>query len=717
MPGDFDSDAMLAFIGQMGKEVDNLKAKITGLNETGGKGMGNLADQTERFGKTIQRYTSGPVKAMDAAVSGLTKTLVGAGGLALSLAGIAKAFDVFSVGELKIRNFATNTGFSVDSVKNLRTQLSAAGIDAGEASKGIASIGAKLQEVLALQQTSSFYREIEKSSPILAEQIRQLVNAGNQQGALNLLQKAYNEGGERFKAWLPTATGLSRAMFEAGKVGMEGLIAPWHFNDDQALKYHKTMTNLETIGNGVWTSMTYTMLEGISKMIDDQGGIGALDNKAHTFADNFKKYFNEDIMPQLRALKEGIGWVVDGIGEIDKFITKWSTQKNAKTGKDEQTSLGALVEHGPHRFLTEDIWKKKEPEQAAPPESSETGKGWWEWLKEKISFTTDAGASELEPGAMPGVAKDIADTDKDSNRMLHDMRDVLQKWDQKQDGVTGTAPSAGVGGGGGGGAGGGFQGGGGGSGGAGASTSSGGPPGLPDVASATPPSGSLATQRAGFMKELENNPRLKSAAIDLAQREGGVQSNLEQLFNYASMRGMTIAQAMNSGQYGPVKHGLVTGNISPALQAKGEAALKKVYEGSNITNYATDQGMRGDPNFAKYMANPGYWGMHKVEGAWFSSHGERGRKWAEQQRWSDQQRQRNPTFNDMYRDRIDSALRGSGSSTSSSTATVDVVFGDRKVGSSLMSGASPFIKTNIQRSPQAPIAGGGVSDFNSFAFE
>ncbi|HVX58057.1 MAG TPA: hypothetical protein VHA37_10150, partial [Candidatus Saccharimonadales bacterium] len=37
----------------------------------------------------------------------------------------------------------------------------------------------------------------------------------------------------------------------------------------------------------------------------------------------------------------------------------------------------------------------------------------------------------------------------------------------------------------------------------------------------------------------------------------------------------------------------------------------------------------------KYMANRSYYDMHKVEGAWFSYHGEAGRRWAERQRQND----------------------------------------------------------------------------------
>jgi hypothetical protein len=146
-------------------------------------------------------------------------------------------------------------------------------------------------------------------------------------------------------------------------------------------------------------------------------------------------------------------------------------------------------------------------------------------------------------------------------------------------------------------------------------------------------SGNLAQDRERFKKELDANPQLKALAVGAMRREGGLHSNLEQLFNYASMRGMTIDQALHSGQYGPV-----TGrNRIPEAElrrggAGGDKELERVYGGSNITDYATDQGMRGDPNFAKYMANREYWNMHQVEGAWFSSHGERGRRWAQTMR-------------------------------------------------------------------------------------
>jgi hypothetical protein len=170
----------------------------------------------------------------------------------------------------------------------------------------------------------------------------------------------------------------------------------------------------------------------------------------------------------------------------------------------------------------------------------------------------------------------------------------------------------------------------------------GGQPGAaPDGANVGASSGTLSEDRQRFKKELDADPKLKALAVGAMAHEGGVQSNMEQLFNYASMRKMTVKQALYSGQYGPVTGRNRVGEAAllargqKELNKGGDATLDKVYGGSNITDYATDQGMITDPNGRKYAADPKYWNRKVVEGAIFSAHGERGRKWAAEQRARD----------------------------------------------------------------------------------
>jgi hypothetical protein len=703
----FDADAMLAFFTQLGKEVDNLKLKINSLNEAGGKGTNNLANEFERFGKIVEHYTRGPMKAMDQAAAGIAKTLLGAGGLAVGFAAVAKSLDVFAVGQLQLRNFATDTGFTVQSVQNLRTQLSAAGIDANEASGGIASIGSKLQEVLALQETSSFYKSLQASSPALAEQVRQLMNAGKQQEALNVLQQAYNNGGERFKAWLPTVTGMSRAAFEAGKVGMEGLIEPWKFQEGEAAKYHKTMTNLETIGTSLWTDMAYTMIDGINKMMGKEG-IDGLNDRAHQFADNFRTFFNTYVMPALATTKQEFDWVVKAFSSVDQFLTKWTGMKKEGEPKDEKDKkVGLRTERA--------IIDSMNSQLPGGPEGGKAG-GLWEWIEKQMSIGVQA--AEVEPGSTL-LVQETVDTDKDSNKLLRDMRDTFQKWDQKGGGAGGGIMfRPGVTGGGLGpyGSTGGMtfrpniSGGGRSRGGPG--DSGGGAPGL-DESSLEGKSGSdyLAARRAPIKEQIEQDPSLRKevAAMMTLEHESDPAAVFESLANRTDY--INSERAKQGKPPLSLRHMLEGGFYSTTGQfAARAAALERdpkrldrmnkamdfVLRGSNLLHGATDQGSGSDPNV--------WW-----QGGKIVRYGE--------------------TYNDFgggpgghegarrYREMLDRGLRAAGIG-GTGTATVDIDFGDKnKPGSVWEKGASPFIPVNVHRSPQAAIAGGGVTAFNTYSFE
>jgi hypothetical protein len=340
------------------------------------------------------------------------------------IGGVGKALDHFAVSALHTRNFAINTGFSTDGLKKMRVQLSAAGIDANEAAQGIGSIGAKLQDVLALQETSSFYKALQASEPAMAENVRQLMNAGKQQEAMNYLQEKFNKGGERFKAWLPTVTGISRAAWEAQAQGMEGLIMPWKELDGDAAKYHKTMVNLGTIFDGVWNSVTNTVLEGIVKLTGSEG-LEGLNEKAHKFADNFKTWFDNSVIPTLKETFQEA-----------KDIIEWFN-KQAQT-----RDPGQGFRLRPEEFIRRQ--NEDEKDKNFSP---------WDWMKKQLGVGDASAKSGVDQNSIIVVKKD-------SNKSLQDMRDIIQKWDDQVSGGVGAAgvPGAGVsapGGGGGGGGGGG----------------------------------------------------------------------------------------------------------------------------------------------------------------------------------------------------------------------------------------------------------------------
>ena len=664
---DFDSQAMLAFFAQLGKEVDDLKTKISGLNESGGKGMGKVADETERFGKAIEKHRRESVSPMVTTIKELTTSLVGPVGLAYGVYKVAESLDKFAVGELRMRNFATNTGFSVDAVQKLQLQMRAAGLTAEEASQNIGSIGAKLQELRTHQQASGFYQAIAASNPALAEQVRLLVNQGKQQEALAKIQEAYIRGGERYKNYLVEITGVSRSAFDAQKVGLEGLIAPWKYSDAEAQKYHRTILGLETSFSNVWTSMANTMLKEINRMVGGQEG---LEKSTKEMADSINQIIRDTFNPTPEANK--------------RMLDKLDAERNALVSAPAQWSRSALEESNKSGVLH----SLNRPFKAAHDFLFGGGDG---------------------------------DTAKDSNNLLRDMRDLMQKWDIDEHAGPGAGP--------GGGARGGmtFR--------PGIRTSgSGSELGVGTDTAAIPagagtPNAAIAEQRKPLMDEINASPALREKVYSMLQSEesgvGPRTATAEALFNRVAMirkldPTWTIAKELNSGFYGPINRAHQAGHELPIThgrsRAQSEAALGSTAGGSMVAVGRTDQGMAGDPN----AAGPGRVkvpGTHGIFNFWKGDRDNHRFKFthADSARFAEEEMR----LAEQGRATIDKGMVPWNSNFGGAHIRVDfngVPKGVKTDGDVLDTGVFKTLKIN--RSPQAPQPGGGTTDYyNRFSYE
>ena len=127
------------------------------------------------------------------------------------------------------------------------------------------------------------------------------------------------------------------------------------------------------------------------------------------------------------------------------------------------------------------------------------------------------------------------------------------------------------------------------------------------AAGSAAPNAFLASQRAGFKSELDQNPELKkrlAAVVDL-ENPGAGTAVAESLMNRMAMSGGTIASGIGGGDksfYGPVRKGQdVTRQQElerdPAKMAERMKQIDEALAGSNITKGATDQGSKNDPNY------------------------------------------------------------------------------------------------------------------------
>lgn len=110
----------------------------------------------------------------------------------------------------------------------------------------------------------------------------------------------------------------------------------------------------------------------------------------------------------------------------------------------------------------------------------------------------------------------------------------------------------------------------------------------------TPGGNSLAADRAGYMKELEQNPELKEKVLRLGQNEQGsnpqgTQAVFESMMNRASVRNTTLEQqarwTTERGYYEVGRAG-TNAPISAENRAVLEQSLSNAGAGGNVSNYA-----------------------------------------------------------------------------------------------------------------------------------
>lgn len=133
----------------------------------------------------------------------------------------------------------------------------------------------------------------------------------------------------------------------------------------------------------------------------------------------------------------------------------------------------------------------------------------------------------------------------------------------------------------------------------------------------------LAQQRKPFFDYLGANPQERDMFIKAALAEGGTRgllTNFEQMMNYGNARNFTSTyEIIHSGFFGPVNRGEAQRHVVTSEELRQALlALDEVRRGSNVLDYRTDQGMLGDPNYAKEQ-NPLYRPLH-INGNFFADH-------------------------------------------------------------------------------------------------
>jgi hypothetical protein len=341
--------------------------------------------------------SGGGFNELDKMLSGISKSLLGPLGIAGAMYGAAKSLDAFAVGQLQMRNFAADTGFSTEEIKKMQRQMAVMGIPAEQAQKAIGGIGAKLQEAMAIPYGSELVRNLNLTHPALAREVQSFASLGQQVKATDAIYREFLRNNAQGQANLIRETGLSRTEILAFGKNVEGMVPSWERAGKGAEEYHKKMIDFETSVDNIWKNVADNAVSEITRMAAGWGGMDAGAHKlAATINNEVNKLFRDlsKFLSDVKEIKEK-GWT--------SFLTDF---------------LAAIGEGGYEAMKRKGVLGKRSALELGEDES--------------LEFSARSHGGSMD---------ELMDVEEDSNKLLRDMRDTLDRIE------TGRAGGAGGGGG------------------------------------------------------------------------------------------------------------------------------------------------------------------------------------------------------------------------------------------------------------------------------
>ncbi len=162
MANDFDSDAMLAFVGQLTKQFQDLQKVLVDIGNQSGTGMKKAGDEVERFGSSVKKHAGTSIKEMNLGLKDMATSLLGPVGIAVGIYKVGQALETFAVGQIRLQNFARDAGYTSQSIQRLQFAGEHMGYTIAETNDIIKNFGSSVTSLHLDKQASDLWRNLDR---------------------------------------------------------------------------------------------------------------------------------------------------------------------------------------------------------------------------------------------------------------------------------------------------------------------------------------------------------------------------------------------------------------------------------------------------------------------------------------------------------------------------------------------------------------------------
>jgi uncharacterized protein (TIGR02594 family) len=240
-------DGFSTALKELGKQLDaaNRKAMEMGVGPTGA--FQKFKRENDGLSESAKR-TNAQLAVTGSILTGIGRTLTVGGGIAYGIYEVGKALEGMAVSSIRMRNFATDTGFATKTVKELEQAGQRMGLTLAESSKAIATFGEKMNQWRTYRDSSEFAQALRKApgGEELLARMKPFRDAGDNKGALEEFAKTFGQSDARGKQALSDMSGLDKSYLEGIEKALRRNIKQVELNKELLEEFHNKWVDWET---------------------------------------------------------------------------------------------------------------------------------------------------------------------------------------------------------------------------------------------------------------------------------------------------------------------------------------------------------------------------------------------------------------------------------------------------------------------------------------
>lgn len=196
---------------------DDVRAQAEQMRQTIGAAIEQIGRDLKNFHDKAKEAagSSGGFAQLNTLLGGMTKNLVGPLGMAAGFIAVGRAFTEFIDQRAKLSLFAKDIGLSTENVYNMQRAMFLAGKEFSESAKSIGAIGTALKDLDARRWASSIYHDLIQLGPQFADLGNKLVALrGHSEEQIKLIAKTWKDGSPQIRTLIEQTFHVSASDIE-----------------------------------------------------------------------------------------------------------------------------------------------------------------------------------------------------------------------------------------------------------------------------------------------------------------------------------------------------------------------------------------------------------------------------------------------------------------------------------------------------------------------